>query len=65
MARKPRIEYVGATHDVMARGNQCRPIYADRDDRKRWRRTLEEQFAESARLEKPIRANLKGLGYGF
>jgi len=25
---------------------------------------LEEQFAESARLEKAIRANLKGLGYG-
>lgn len=24
---------------------------------------LEEQFAESARLEKGIRANLRGLGY--
>jgi type I restriction enzyme M protein len=26
--------------------------------------TLEEQFAESAKLEKAIRSNLKGLGYG-
>ena len=26
--------------------------------------TLDEQFAESAKLEKAIRANLKGLGYG-
>lgn len=25
---------------------------------------LDEQFAESARLEAQIRANLKGLGYG-
>jgi hypothetical protein len=25
---------------------------------------LAEQFAESARLEKEIRANLRGLGYG-
>jgi type I restriction enzyme M protein len=31
---------------------------------KRLTATLEEQFAESARLEKAIRANLKGLGYG-
>ena len=27
--------------------------------------TLEEQFAESARLERAIRQNLKGLGYGL
>jgi type I restriction enzyme M protein len=27
-------------------------------------RELEAQFAESARLEKEIRKNLKGLGYG-
>lgn len=26
--------------------------------------TLEEQFAEGARLEKEIRKNLRGLGYG-
>jgi len=26
--------------------------------------TLEEQFAESAQLEKAIRENLRGLGYG-
>jgi type I restriction enzyme M protein len=26
---------------------------------------LEEQFAESARLEKAIRKNLRGMGYGF
>ena len=26
--------------------------------------TLEEQFAESARLEAAIRENLRGLGYG-
>ena len=26
--------------------------------------TLEAQFAESARLEKEIRKNLRGLGYG-
>jgi type I restriction enzyme M protein len=25
---------------------------------------LNEQFAESARLEKAIKANLRGLGYG-
>ena len=31
---------------------------------KRLTATLEEQFADSARLEKCIRANLKGLGYG-
>jgi len=30
----------------------------------RRRATLAEQFAESAKLEKVIRANLKGLGYG-
>ena len=27
--------------------------------------TLEEQFAQSAKLEKAINANLKGLGYEF
>jgi type I restriction enzyme M protein len=26
---------------------------------------LEAEFAESARLEQAIRANLRGLGYGF
>lgn len=31
---------------------------------KRLTATLEEQFAESAKLEKAIRENLKGLGYG-
>ena len=31
---------------------------------KRLAATLENQFAESAKLEKAIRANLKGLGYG-
>src|SRR5690606_31358423 len=31
---------------------------------KRLTATLEEQFAEGARLEKVIRANLRGLGYG-
>jgi type I restriction enzyme M protein len=31
---------------------------------KRLTATLEEQLAESAELEKTIRANLKGLGYG-
>lgn len=31
---------------------------------KRLTATLEEQFAESAKLEKAIRANLEGLGYG-
>ncbi len=33
------------------------------DKMKRLTATLEEQFAESARLEKEIRKNLKGLGY--
>jgi type I restriction enzyme M protein len=32
---------------------------------KRLTATLEEQFAESAKLENAIRANLKGLGYGL
>jgi len=27
-------------------------------------KTLSEQFAESAKLEKMIKCNLKGLGYG-
>jgi hypothetical protein len=33
MARKIRIEYVGAAYPVMARGNQGRDIYADDRDR--------------------------------
>jgi len=32
---------------------------------KRLTATLEEQFAESAKLEKAIRGNLKGLGHGW
>jgi len=32
---------------------------------KRLTAILQEQFAESARLERAIRQNLKGLGYGF
>ena len=42
MARKIRIEYVGAAYHVMARGNQGRDIYADDRDRKLWLATLGE-----------------------
>ena len=40
MARKIRIEYGGAAYHVMARGNQGRAIYGDKQDRKRWLETL-------------------------
>jgi hypothetical protein len=42
MARKIRIEYAGAAHHVMARGNQGREIYGDERDRKLWLETLGE-----------------------
>jgi hypothetical protein len=40
MARQLRIEYAGAVHHVMARGNQEQPIFADDLDRQACLNTL-------------------------
>ena len=42
MARSIRIAYPGAVYQVMARGNQGRPIFADDPDRRCWLETLAE-----------------------
>lgn len=42
MARKPRIEYPGATYHVMCRGNQRQDIFLDDRDRWRFLDTMEE-----------------------
>lgn len=42
MARKPRIEYPGALHHIIARGNQRRDIFCDDADRTRYLVSLKE-----------------------
>src|SRR6266481_5329304 len=42
MPRQLRIEYPGAIYHVMNRGDQREDIFADDDDRRRFRSTLEE-----------------------
>ena len=42
MARQIRIEYEGATYDLMARGNHGQAIYGDDQDRKLWLEALGE-----------------------
>lgn len=42
MARPLRVEFPGAIHQVMARGNQQRPIYDDNRDRNVWLEILEQ-----------------------
>ena len=42
MARKPRVEFVGATYHVMCRGNRQEPIFLDERDCEMFSDTLGE-----------------------
>ena len=57
---------LGARFDTLAeQGATCVGIDEPFDEKmKRLVVTLAEQFAEGARLEKEIRKNLRGIGYG-
>ena len=41
MARPLRIEYPGAYYNVTSRGNECKAIYRDNEDRERFLTLLE------------------------
>ena len=47
MARQPRVEFEGAMHHVMSRGNDGIPIYRDDEDRKRFLALLAEEIVRS------------------
>jgi REP element-mobilizing transposase RayT len=47
MARQPRIEYAGALHHVMSRGNDGISIFRDDDDRRLFLQLLDEEVARS------------------
>jgi putative transposase len=47
MARQPRIEYAGALHHVMSRGNDGIPIFRDDDDRQLFLHLLAQEIARS------------------
>jgi putative transposase len=47
MARQPRIEYAGALHHVMSRGNDGIPIFRDDEDRQLFLDLLVEEIARS------------------
>ena len=69
--RAATTEEIAAHGYILTPGRYVGAEAAEDDDEpfeekmKRLTAKLEEQFAESARLEKAIRKNLRGLGYGF
>jgi putative transposase len=47
MARQPRVEYAGALHHVMSRGNDGIPIFRDEQDFQLFLDLLVEEIARS------------------
>jgi hypothetical protein len=47
VARKPRVEYLGAIYHVMNRGDRREPIFRDDADRQRFMETLENNMGWS------------------
>ena len=46
MPRRMRVEFAGAVHHVMARGNERREIFRDERDRERFLETVAEAVQE-------------------
>ena len=47
MARQPRVEYAGALHHVMSRGNDGIPIFRDDEDRELFLDLLAQEIVRS------------------